>query len=157
MEDLIAIEAIRNLKARYFRTLDTKQWEEWAMTFAEDAVLTVDSAVATWGGDPNTNIGAAGRQNIMTMVRETRHETVTVHHGHTAEIEITSPTTARGVWAMEDIIDSPAVFRRSQGHYHETYEKLDGRWYIKTLHLTRLRIEETSRTRPLGGNASLSK
>ena len=27
------------------------------------------------------------------------------------------------------------------GHYHETYEKLDGRWLIKTIALTRLRVD----------------
>jgi hypothetical protein len=27
------------------------------------------------------------------------------------------------------------------GHYHETYEKAGGRWAIKTLKLTRLRVE----------------
>jgi hypothetical protein len=29
------------------------------------------------------------------------------------------------------------------GHYHETYEKVDGRWRIKTLTLTRLRQDWT--------------
>lgn len=157
VQRLVEIEAIRNLKGRYFRLLDTKQWEDWGMTFAEDAVLEVDTGVSTWGGDPKTTIGARGREQIREMVRETRHETVTVHQGHTAEIEIISPTTARGVWTMEDIVDSPAVYRRSHGHYHETYEKAGGSWYIKTLRLTRLRIEELSRTQPLGGNASLSR
>ena len=157
MEELLAIEAIRNLKGRYFRLLDTKQWEEWAMTFAADAELAIDTAVSTWGRDGKTRMRTTGRQAIMEMVRASRHETVTVHHGHTAEIEIISPTTARGIWAMEDIIDSPSVNRRGQGHYHETYEKVDGRWYIKTLRLTRLRIVETHRTEPLGGNASLSE
>ena len=28
LERLEAIEAIRNVKARYFRLIDTKQWEE---------------------------------------------------------------------------------------------------------------------------------
>jgi hypothetical protein len=27
------------------------------------------------------------------------------------------------------------------GHYHETYEKVDGRWRIKTITLTRLRVD----------------
>jgi hypothetical protein len=27
------------------------------------------------------------------------------------------------------------------GHYHETYEKFDGRWLIKTLRLSRLRVD----------------
>lgn len=29
------------------------------------------------------------------------------------------------------------------GHYHETYEKIDGRWRIKTSKLTRLREDVT--------------
>jgi len=156
LQRLVDIEAIRELKARYFRLLDTKDWEGWGLVFAQDAELEVDSAVSTWGRDPGAKIRASGRDQIREMVRASRHETVTVHQGHTAEIEITSATTARGVWLLEDIVDSPAVCRRSHGHYHETYEKTDGRWHIKTLKLTRLRIEETHRTQPLGGNASLS-
>jgi hypothetical protein len=34
------------------------------------------------------------------------------------------------------------------GHYHETYEKVDGTWRIKTLTLTRLRQDVTP---PAGG------
>ena len=32
-ESLLAIEQIRQLKARYFRLLDTKQWDEWGEVF----------------------------------------------------------------------------------------------------------------------------
>jgi SnoaL-like domain len=66
----------------------------------------------------------------------------TVHHGHTPEVELTSPTTATGVWAMEDRIwwpeGSPASHLHGYGHYTETYEKTGGRWLIKTMVLTRL-------------------
>ena len=61
------------------------------------------------------------------------------------EIEITSPTTARGVWAMQDFLKmpegSPLGFKSlvGWGHYTETYELLDGEWRITTLVLTRLR------------------
>jgi hypothetical protein len=59
------------------------------------------------------------------------------------EIDITSPTTATGIWAMEDILQIPGGENRVQGwgHYHETYERIDGRWRIKTLRLTRLRVD----------------
>ena len=30
------------------------------------------------------------------------------HHGHMPEIELTSPTTAKGIWAMEDRVWWPA-------------------------------------------------
>ena len=34
--DLVEIEAIKQLKARYFRFLDTKQWDAWKEIFTED-------------------------------------------------------------------------------------------------------------------------
>ena len=37
-QQLLDIEAIKALKARYFRAMDTKQWEELASCFSEDLV-----------------------------------------------------------------------------------------------------------------------
>ncbi len=34
---------------------------------------------------------------------------------------------------------APGVTLRGYGHYHETYEKIDGQWRIKSSKLTRLR------------------
>lgn len=49
-------------------------------------------------------------------------------------------TTARGVWAMTDLVRLlPAVTLHGYGHYHETYEKQDGQWRITSSRLTRLR------------------
>ena len=40
------------------------------------------------------------------------------------EIEITSPTPATGVWAMEDMLRWPnGTEMHGYGHYYETYEK----------------------------------
>ena len=64
----------------------------------------------------------------------------TVHQVHAPEIELTSPTTGNGVWALEDVIRfGPGVNLRGYGHYQETYQKVDGRWHIKSSKLTRLR------------------
>jgi hypothetical protein len=69
----------------------------------------------------------------------------TVHHGHMPEIELTSPTTATGVWALHDIVIWPDGTRLDgYGHYHETYEKRDGEWRIKTSTLTRLHTDITT-------------
>jgi hypothetical protein len=52
--------------------------------------------------------------------------------------EAVSPTTATGIWAMEDLlIFADGRELHGAGHYHETYEKHDGSWRIKSLHLTR--------------------
>jgi len=72
---------------------------------------------------------------------------VSVHHGDCPEIEITSPTTATGIWAMEDMLRwneesaSPNQTLHGYGHYIETYEKNNGRWCIRTLKLQRLRVD----------------
>lgn len=71
---------------------------------------------------------------------------VSVHHGHCPEIEITSDTTATGIWAMEDMLcwgeESPraGAWLHGFGHYFETYEKVEGRWLITSLKLKRLRV-----------------
>jgi hypothetical protein len=62
----------------------------------------------------------------------------TVHHCHTPEITLTSPTEATGIWAMEDLLFfADGTQLHGAGHYRETYEKRDGRWLITSLHLTR--------------------
>ena len=55
-------------------------------------------------------------------------------------MEVTSATSARGIWALEDVVRlAPGVNLRGYGHYHETYEKIDGQWRIASSKLTRLR------------------
>jgi hypothetical protein len=62
----------------------------------------------------------------------------TMHHCHTPELTVTSATTATGIWAMEDLlVFADGREMHGAGHYRETYEKQDGSWRIKTLHLTR--------------------
>jgi SnoaL-like domain len=43
-EQLLAIEAIKQLKARYFRCLDTKDWAGFLAVFAPDAVIDASEA-----------------------------------------------------------------------------------------------------------------
>ena len=142
-ERLEAIEAIKQLKARYFRCMDTKDWDGFADQFAPDAVMDVSGEMGD-GADPEVGIIRNNRE-IAAFVRGAVGDVLTVHHGHMPEIEITSNTTARGVWSMGDMLrwpeGAPMHEMHGYGHYHETYEKVDGRWRIKTLKLTRLRID----------------
>ncbi|HXZ87400.1 MAG TPA: nuclear transport factor 2 family protein [Candidatus Binataceae bacterium] len=140
-ERLVAIEEIKQVKARYFRCMDTKDWTAFAAVFAPDATVDYSSE-----GD-SKEWTASGAANIVALVRKVVDPAVTVHHGHMAEVEVLSPTTARGIFAMEDLIWWPEGSRRRTlhgwGHYHETFEKIAGKWLIKTLKLTRLRTEQT--------------
>lgn len=150
MEDLKKIEAIKQLKARYFRLMDTKQWDAWREVFTEDVTVQVGSESTTWGRDQPPPAEWRGRDEFVTGVRERIHDSITVHHGHMPEIELTSATTAKGIWAMEDIVESATSVMQGHGHYYETYELADGRWRIKSLSLTRLRRNVIMRTKPNG-------
>ncbi len=119
-EQLLAIEDIKQLKARYFRCMDTKDWDGFAAVFAPNAVLDVT-------GETGTDEGIVrGNELIAEYVRGHVDPVTTVHHGHMPEIEITTPTTATGIWAMEDMLrwpeGSPISELHGYGHYHETYE-----------------------------------
>src|SRR3546814_16668924 len=74
---------------------------------------------------------------------------VSVHQGHQSEIELTDDDRATGIWAMSDRLFMPAGMPFSlmtgYGHYHETYEKSDGMWKIKTLRISRIRVETIGR------------
>lgn len=142
-ERVKAIEDIKQLKARYFRCMDTKDWDGFATVFAPDARMDVSGELS---GDGSDGKGVTtGNREIAAFVRRSIDRVTTVHHGHTSEIDVTSPTTASGVWAMEDHLwwpeGSPIAKMHGYGHYHETYEKHEGRWLITSTTLTRLRTD----------------
>jgi uncharacterized protein (TIGR02246 family) len=133
MDDL---EAIRQLKARYFRTMDTKDWQSMRTVFADDVVMDTSEA----GGNV-----VRGADEFLAFLVPTLAEAVTVHHGHMPEIELTSATTATGIWALQDLIRWPdGTEMTGYGHYHETYTKLGDAWKIRTSKLTRLRVDFTA-------------
>ena len=131
--ELLEIESIKQLKARYCRYLDTKNWSAWRDIFTDDFV----SDTAEAGGGV-----IVGADEFVAYIRRTlgKPSRPTVHQVHAPEIEVLSATTARGVWALEDVVRlAPGLNLNGYGHYHETYEKVDGKWRIKTSKLTRLR------------------
>ena len=141
-ERLLAIEEIKQVKSRYFRCMDTKDWAGFEAVFAADAAVDY-----TPPGGNAADWSYRGAGNIVTFVRKALETAITIHQGHMPEVEVTSPTTARAIFAMEDLIWWPEGSRRKTlhgwGHYHETFEKIGGKWLIKTVRLTRLRVDET--------------
>lgn len=129
------IEALKQLKARYCRLLDAKDWATWRELFTDDFVSDTSAS----GGKRVT-----GGDAFVAYVRSTlgaSHQT-TVHQVHAPELEVTSDTTASGIWALEDVVRlASGITMRGYGHYHETYAKTDGRWRFKSSTLTRLRAD----------------
>lgn len=136
LQQLLDIEAIKQLKARYFRCMDTKDWDGFRAVFTDDAVLEAEGRVRE-GGD-----------NIAGFIAKLLADVVTVHHGHMPEITITGPDTASGVWAMFDYLQFPGEDQkgfRGYGHYTEEYVRQEDGWRIRRLTLTRVRVD------PFGG------
>ncbi|NNK63950.1 MAG: nuclear transport factor 2 family protein [Gemmatimonadetes bacterium] len=131
VQALVETEAIKRLKARYARALDTKDWEWLGSLFTPDARSTYnDGNFAFEGRDAIIEFleGALGTEDIVHL-----------HQAHTPEIEITSDTTARGSWYLEDTVINPKTSTEHStgrtvmtgtGIYHDEYTKVQGEWLI---------------------------
>lgn len=142
LQQLLAIEAIKQLKARYFRCMDCKDWSGLEGVFAPDAELDMRAEMRDGSDGDGFIRGAAA---ITAFIRRSVEALETVHHGHMPEIELLSDNSARGIWAMEDLIRWPEgtapKSMNAYGHYHDTYQRIDKRWYVKTSTLTRVRVD----------------
>lgn len=155
--DTAELEAIRQLKARYFRTLDTKDWDGFKAVFTEDtAIGPIDNGftpelLALRSATERQPIAASGLDAFVQRVATNIGPLISTHHGHQPEIELTGDGEATGIWAMEDVLVWPADgYRlRGTGHYWETYRKVDGHWKIASIKLTRLYVF-VERIDPLG-------
>jgi hypothetical protein len=148
IERLCAIAAIRQVKARYFRGVDTNDGDLVRSILAEDCVLDYTGCCT----DPATGRDFIPAMNVVLRGRDSwlsdgmaRFGIVSVHQGHDADIEITGETTARGIWAMTDRLFFPPggdfAVMTGYGHYRETYERVADTWLLKTTHVTRIRVE----------------
>jgi hypothetical protein len=139
IDELLAIEEIKGLKARYFRYVDLKDWEGLHSLLATDALFDISADA------PGCIL--TGPDEIVATVSAALADCVSVHHGHCPEIHVLSDSTAVGVWAMEDNLSWNEGSSRAGmklhgfGHYHERYEKVGDDWAIKSLTLVRLRVD----------------
>lgn len=145
-EALLAIEQIKQLRARYFQMLDEKDWPGYAALFTEGAVLDFRGEIPHQVRDPQARAELPGDAFLFNggpaaAATFEKHlaDCVTVHHGHDPQVTLTGPDTATGLWAMWDCLDYGHELFQGYGHYRERYRRVDGRWLIEELELTRLR------------------
>ena len=132
-QDEDELRALEELKARYCRTLDLKDWDGFRTCFTDDFV----SDTSRSGG-----MVIVGADHFVRFVSTTLASAVTVHQVQQPELRLTGPSSAEGIWAMEDVVRFvPGLTMHGYGHYLETYVKGDDGWQIATSTLTRLREE----------------
>ena len=133
-EQLAAVAEIERLKARYFRAIDTHDWDDLAAVFTADAVMDMSGS----GGRVADDAVLMGAERIARVVRRFLDSARSVHHGRMPEIELTGDDTARGTWAMEDRIFWPdGSTDHGSGRYHDEYRRVDGVWLIASTRLVR--------------------
>ena len=126
MHDLHEIDAIQRLKHRYLRCLDQKLWDELVTCFTEDATCAYGDGRYSFQGRAaiiDFLRGAMGAPSFLSSHR--------VHH---PEIELTSPTTATGIWALDDVVieTRAQITIRGAAFYYDEYVKQDGAWRLRS-------------------------
>ncbi|HTD30575.1 MAG TPA: nuclear transport factor 2 family protein [Steroidobacteraceae bacterium] len=119
------IELIRQLKYKYFRSIDMGD----IATLRE--VLTEDVKVDYIGGSYRWQM--AGREKILESIAGSFNaNAVGCHTGHHPEIDVLTDTTATGLWYLTDVFINLAEKVRTTGSalYRDKYVKLQGQWRI---------------------------
>jgi SnoaL-like domain len=141
LQQLLDIEAIKRLKARYLRYGDTRDWDRFAELFTPDYEVEVDG-VPRPTREFATQVRVQGLDSIMAAWRSLLVGITSAHQAVLPEIEITGPNTATGIWALHETVWFPKCTFNGWGHYFEDYLRVDGVWKIKRTRTTRLKVEE---------------
>jgi hypothetical protein len=148
IERLVALEAIRDLKARRDQAVDRKDWVTYAALHTDDFVGSAIPGQQAPGG----KAAAAALELQMANV-------TTIHHSHSPVIEFQDRDHATGVWAMEDNLfwhrDGEKQWLRGFGLYHEKYVRNpDGQWRFAHRRLERTHAETSPGAKSISADFS---
>jgi hypothetical protein len=122
MNELLEIERIKRLKYKYFRALDTNQWDVIAETFMPDCTAAYDSGKYSYNG----------RDAIVEFLSKgmSSPNMITLHQAHHPEIDLLDDATATGIWYLQDIVihTEENWVLRGAGFYRDRYVKDGGVW-----------------------------
>jgi len=120
VQTLLDIEHIKQLKHRYFRHVDTKNWDGVAGCFVPEATA----------GYPQQ--ACANLEEIITFLSTSMvPEMVSMHQGHHPEITVDGDT-ASGVWYLHDKVFMPQYDFCLEGAaiYTDRYVRTEDGWRL---------------------------
>jgi SnoaL-like domain len=126
MSGMSDIDEIKQVKYRYLRALDTKNWDEFADTLTEDVRADYGTDVA------GQSLHFTERNALVDYMRRSLGpETITEHHVGHPEITL-DDDQATGTWYLQDRVIVPAVNFMLIGaaFYHDTYCRTSAGWKI---------------------------
>ncbi len=122
MDDL---EAIKRVKYRYLRALDTKHWADFADTLTDDVV-----------GDYGSSLGQehhfTNRNTLVEYMRNAMPENVITEHRVTHPEITVDGDEASGIWYLQDrvIVAEFDFMLIGAAFYHDEYRKTADGWKI---------------------------
>ena len=127
------VAEIKQLKYRYLRTLDLKQWDDFAGCFVPEATGDYEGLVFE------------DRDALVAFMRENMGEgLISMHHAHHPEIQVEYGGSATGTWYLEDKVIVPEMDFVLEGaaFYTDRYVRTADGWRIS--HTGYRRTFETS-------------
>lgn len=119
------IEAIKMLKHRYMRMLDSGDSEGLRSCFVPEATIRYEGGSYLYE--------AGNREEIVALLSQSQNnQYVGMHLALMPEIDVHDPDTAEGRWYMIDWAVNLATNRETQGaaFYQDHYVRRDGTWQI---------------------------
>ncbi|MFY2858853.1 nuclear transport factor 2 family protein [Mycobacterium sp. THU-M104] len=124
-QELADTEAVKQVKYRYLRALDTKRWDDFADTLADDVI-----------GDYGSSVGAehhfTNRVDLVNYMRKSLGPAVITEHRVTHPEITVSGDEASGTWYLQDrvIVADFNFMLIGAAFYHDTYRRTDEGWKI---------------------------
>ncbi|HPZ94025.1 MAG TPA: nuclear transport factor 2 family protein [Mycobacterium sp.] len=126
MSSMADLEAIKRVKYRYLRALDTKHWADFADTLTEDIV-----------GDYGSSMGRdhrfTNRDDLVEFMRTAMPPgVITEHRVSHPEITLDDDAEAEGIWYLQDrvIVAEHNFMLFGAAFYRDRYRRTEDGWKI---------------------------
>ena len=119
------LEEIKRVKYRYLRALDTKHWDDFADTLAEDVK-------ADYGPSIGEELHFTNRTDLVDYMRSALGPNVITEHRVTHPEITVAGDTASGSWYLQDrvIVAEFNFMLIGAGFYHDSYRRTANGWRI---------------------------
>lgn len=130
-EDVFAFYELTQAKAKYCRTLDTRDWNGLAALMTAD----VEFGMSDGHAEPQMTVG---RDETLALLQSLVAGSRTAHQVHTPEIDL-NENEARVIWAVQDraVFDNGASVT-GYGHYTERWVRQGDVWKLASVRLSHL-------------------
>ncbi len=126
------LERVVDLKTRYCKWLDAKDWDRWTSLFLPNATMQVG---------PSKDLTVRGRDAIRKLLTRQLKRAKTLHQARDPELREEEFGRVRVVWRMKDRVETPLYLLEGAGFYEDLYEQTSAGWKIASLRLHRTKVD----------------